>query len=145
MGNDECDPDAPRNIAAAGAAQAIATAQAPASEGDTLPLPPDGLPALRSIPSRGIEGAAVLGYVVNARTVRDCIAPDGRRTVPGDPGFLEAQHGRLGVAPMPAGWMFEESRAAKIARADRRQSDTAKSAGKGPRLFACDRDRPAVA
>lgn len=95
--------------ASAEAAQAIATAQAMAmaSDGDILPLPPYNLPALRSIPGRGCEGAAVLGYFIRAVNVNDCIAPDGTRKVPGDKGFLEAQYGRLGLMPMPPGWMIE--------------------------------------
>lgn len=108
------DPNDPRNIAAAQATQAAASAQAKAAEGDSLPLPPNGLPALRSIPGHGMDGAAVLGYRIVSGMVRDCIRPDGSHAVPGDPGFSEAQCGRLGLAPMPAGWMFEERRVHKL-------------------------------
>lgn len=103
------DPDSPHNIAAAGATQAVASAQARSAEGDTLPLPPNGLPALR-----GMDGAAVLGYRVVQDIVRDCIRPDGTHAVPGDPGYTDAQMGRLGWAPMPKGWMFEERQACKL-------------------------------
>lgn len=96
------------------AAQSIVSAMARAEEGDTLPAPPNNLPALQSIPGRGIEGAAVLGYIVASATVRDCIRPDGSHAVPGDDGFLAAQYGRLGVSPMPAGWSFVERPAHKL-------------------------------
>ena len=49
----EFDHDSPVNVAAAHTVQAIAGAQAHAIEGDTLPMPPNGLPALRSIPGSG--------------------------------------------------------------------------------------------
>jgi len=88
---------------AAAAAQVIAEAQARAIEGDTLPEPPAGLPALRSI-----EGAQVLGYVVRTATVQDCFDPDGKMRVPGDRGYLDAQMGRLKWGPMPPGWRFVE-------------------------------------
>jgi hypothetical protein len=114
MKPDDFDPDAPESHAAAGTAQAIASATARAAEGDTLPFPPHGLPALQSVPGRGMRGAAVLGYLVRLRTVRDCYGPDGRRRVPGDAGYLEAQHGRLRLAPMPKGWRFEERTAAVL-------------------------------
>lgn len=110
----EFNPDSPLNIASAHAAQAVAGAQARAIEGDTLPLPPNGLPPLRSIPGRGMRGAQVLGYVVEETTVRDCIKPDGSHAVPSDPGFYEATLGRLKAAPMPKGWMFEERQAHKL-------------------------------
>ena len=110
----EFDPDSPSNIALAGAAQAIAGAQAHAIEGDTLPLPPNGLPALRSIHGSGFAGAQVLGYSIKLTTVRDCIKPDGSHAVPSDPGFYEATLGRLKAAPMPKGWMFEERQAHKL-------------------------------
>ena len=108
------DPDSPSNIAAAGAAQVISVAQAQAAEVDTLPFPPNNLPALKSISGSGISGASVLGYVVKAVTVRDCIAPDGSHKVPGDEGYLEAQYGRLGLHPMPKGWMFETRKTTKL-------------------------------
>lgn len=92
--------------AAAEAAQTIAEAQARAIEGDTLPEPPAGLPALRSIEGTGINGASVLGYVIKSAMVLDCYGPDGKMRVPGDAGFLEAQYGRLGLQPMPPGWRF---------------------------------------
>jgi hypothetical protein len=108
------DPDLPENVANAKAAQLISSAQARAIAGETLPMPPNNLPALRSIAGTGFDGAAVLGYVVEEQTVRDCIAPDGNRKVPGDEGFCEAQWGRLGVAPMPKGWVFEERTVLKL-------------------------------
>lgn len=100
--------------AAAHIAKTLASASAREGEGDTLPLPPNNLPALRSIPGAGIAGAAVLGYTVRKTTIRDCIGPDGRIRVPGDDGFRAAQEGRLGVAPMPAGWRFIEREAHKL-------------------------------
>ncbi len=112
--NADFDPNSPQNMALAGAAQAIADAQARALEGDTLPLPPNNLPALKSIPGRGIEGASVLGYTVKRATVNDCIAPDGSRKVPGDAGFREAHYGRLKLTPMPKGWVFETREVHKL-------------------------------
>jgi hypothetical protein len=86
----------------------IASAQAQAAEGDSLPLPPKNLPALRSIRGEtSLDRALVLGYKIKPQEVRDCIAPDGSISLPGNPGFREAQEGRLGLAPMPKGWMFE--------------------------------------
>lgn len=108
------DPDSPANIASANAAQTIASAQARAVEGDTLPLPPNNLPALKSIAGTGIRGAKVLGYRIVSAMVNDCIAPDGSLKLPGDEGFLAAQYGRLGVTPMPAGWMFERRACTKL-------------------------------
>lgn len=98
----------------AAAAQAIESAKARLDEVDTLPAPPNNLPALRSIPGRGIAGAAVLGYAVQAAVVRDCLRPDGTRAAPGDDGFREATYGRLGFGPMPAGWSFVERTAHKL-------------------------------
>ena len=95
-------------------AQFIASSEARAAEGDTLPMPPAGLPALRSIPGKGMDGAMVLGYAVQSEEVRDCIRPDGSHAVPGDKGFYEATMGRLGVTPMPKGWMFETRQAKKL-------------------------------
>lgn len=77
-------------------------------------MPPAGRPALRSIPGKGTEGAHVLGYLVVTAEVRDCIRPDGSHAVPGDKGFYEATMGRLGVTPMPKGWMFETRQAQKL-------------------------------
>lgn len=61
-----------------------------------------------------MEGAAVLGYQVVSCEVRDCIRPDGSHAVPGDKGFYEATMGRLGVTPMPKGWMFETRQTHKL-------------------------------
>lgn len=100
---------------AAQVAATIASAQANAAEGESLPLPPNNLPALRSIPgATALDRALVLGYKVVNAEVRDCIAPDGSIAQPGTPGFREAHEGRLGVAPMPKGWMFETRRCQKL-------------------------------
>jgi hypothetical protein len=96
-------------------AASIAAAQARAAEGESLPMPPRGLPALKSIQGQNaLDRALVLGYIVRAQEVRDCIAPDGSIAQPGTPGFREAQEGRLGLSPMPKGWMFETRQASKL-------------------------------
>lgn len=100
---------------AAQTAAVLASAQAYAAEGESLPVPPCNLPALRSI--RGatpLSRALVLGYKIKVQEVRDCIAPDGSIAQPGDAGFLAAHEGRLGLSPMPPGWMFETRRASKL-------------------------------
>jgi hypothetical protein len=65
--------------------------------------PPRGYPPVSSLTE-----AKVLGYKVVRQTVRDCLRPDDSIAHPGDAGYYEAQMGRLGVAPMPAGWKFVE-------------------------------------
>lgn len=109
----EFDPNDTANVAAAAAAaaaaQALSNAIARAMEGDTLPEPPNGLPSIKST-----KNGQVLGYRVTIATVHDCIRPDGTHAYPGDAGFYDAQCGRLGLHPMPAGWMFESRQAHKL-------------------------------
>lgn len=91
-------------------AASAASAKARAEEPDSLPFPPDGYPALKSVP-----GASVLGYVVNPDAiVNDCIGPDGKIRLPGDLGFSRALHGSLGWFPMPKGWRFEKRKASVL-------------------------------
>lgn len=101
-----------KQLAAAQATQAIASAQARAIEADTLPYPPSGYPALQSIagPSK-MESATVMGYEVVTEDVRDLFGPDGKKRYPGDDGFRAAQMARLYSEPMPKGWRFETRRA----------------------------------
>lgn len=101
-----------KQIAAAQATQAIASAQARATEADTLPYPPAGYPAIQSIagPSK-MESATVMGYEVTTEEVRDLFGPDGKKRYPGDEGFRAAQMARLYSEPMPKGWRFETRRA----------------------------------
>lgn len=90
--------------------QLAASAEAREVEGESLPFPPDGYPALKSVP-----GASVLGYVVNPDAiVNDCIGPDGKIRLPGDLGFSRALHGSLGWFPMPKGWRFEKRKASVL-------------------------------
>lgn len=100
---------------AAQTAAVIASAQAHAADGDSLPMPPRGLPALQHIQgATHLDRALVLGYEIKTQEVHDCIAPDGSIAQPGMPGFRESQEGRLGVTPMPKGWMFETRRTHKL-------------------------------
>jgi len=93
---------------AACAAQKLASLEARLAEGDSLPCPPEGYPPVPST-----DGAKVLGYLVQWQEMRDCYGPDGKLCRPGDAGFLDAQCGRLGLSPMPAGWRFER-RASRV-------------------------------
>lgn len=88
---------------AAQASQKLAELEARYAEGDSLPEPPDGYPAVASV-----EGATVLGYLLQSQELNDCYGPDGAIRRPGDAGYLDAQYGRLGFAPMPSGWRFEK-------------------------------------
>lgn len=77
-----------KQLAAAQATQAIASAQARAIEADTLPYPPSGYPALQSIagPSK-MESATVMGYEVVTEDVRDLFGPDGKNVTRATMGF----------------------------------------------------------
>lgn len=87
----------------------------------------------------------MLGYSVKAAAVRDCIALDGRRVMPGDPGFLAAQYGRLRLGPMPAGWMFEDRATLKLYALIDGNPVLLEAHARALGLFASARDRPAVA
>ena len=79
------------------------------AEPESLPEPPQGYPALESIPD-----CQVLGYIVKKTEIKDCFGPDGKIKRAGDSGFLEAQYGRLGFNPMPDGWRFETRTTSKL-------------------------------
>lgn len=112
----EFDPEDERFVAAAGVAATVASAMARIEEGESLPMPPNNLPCLRSIAgSNSFEKAMVLGYKVERQEVQDSIGPDGKKKVPGDPGFLEAHIGRLTQCPEKMkGWTFKVRVAQKL-------------------------------
>ncbi len=74
--------------------------EARAKASETMPTPPLGYPALKSV-----SGAMVLGYEIGGSTqTHDVINPSGRKINPGDAGYMEAQRGRLKASPMPQGY-----------------------------------------
>ena len=83
--------------------QLAASAEAREVEGESLPFPPDGYPVVRSV-----QGAAILGYVVKAATIREYFGPDGLQRYPGDNGFGDAVRCHWRSMPMPAGWRCED-------------------------------------
>lgn len=92
--------------AAALAAHICATLSVFHHADDSLPFPPGGLPAVPPA-----NGCAVLGYAIVQELVHDCYGPDGHLKSTGDPGYFQAVRGRLGMAPLPEGWMFVERHA----------------------------------
>jgi hypothetical protein len=104
--SDEPMPEDERMRMAASLAKDAASRAARELEVDTLPLPPQGLPALR-----GTDDAKVLGYEIATVSVRDCFGPDGKKRVPGDVGFLDAHMARLSRRPLPNGWQIVERQA----------------------------------
>lgn len=83
--------------------QSAASAEAREAEGESLPFPPDGYPAIPSA-----QGAAVLGYAVKTAKIREYFGPDGVRHYPGDEGFSDAVRCHWRSMPMPAGWRCED-------------------------------------
>ena len=83
--------------------QLAASAKAREAEGNILPFPPDGYPALPSV-----QGAAVLGYAIKTAKIREYFGPDGARRYPGDEGYGDAVRCHWRSIPMPAGWQCED-------------------------------------
>lgn len=83
--------------------QLAASVEACKAEGESLPYPPDGYPAVSSV-----AGASVLGYAVKETLIREHFGPDGKRRYPGDEGFTAAVCSHWRASPMPTGWRCED-------------------------------------
>lgn len=97
----------PSAVEDANAHAAFAKALARSLENWTLPMPPQGLPALRPVHDESpLMSASVLGYLVQEGTIHDCIGPGGEVALPGAQEFDAVTGAVIAGQPLPAGWSF---------------------------------------